>query len=165
MLLPPVDPNERFRARRRQARRRRAARRIAALTVVALAAAGLTLGARFLNERDTKSSATPETTKTGQASSKPKPQPRSYPPEMRGIHVTMALASLEGKIDQYLKLTRHGLNTLELDIKDENGDVAFRHPVVALAHRSGAAQNYYDPYEVASEVHASGVYLIGRIVV
>jgi hypothetical protein len=164
MLLPPVDPNERFRARRRQARRRRAARRIAALTVVALAAAGLTLGARFLNERDTKSTATSETNRA-QAQAKPKPQPRAYPVEMRGVHVTMALASLEGKIDEYLKLTRHGLNTLELDIKDENGDVAFRHPVVALAHKSGAAQRYYDPYEVARKAHASGVYLIGRIVV
>ena len=52
MLLEPVDPNERFRSRRRQARRRRAIRRTAALAVVALAAAGTTLGARFLTERD-----------------------------------------------------------------------------------------------------------------
>ena len=39
--------------------------------------------------------------------------------EMRGVHVTMSLASLDGKIDEYLALTKHGLNTLELDIKDE----------------------------------------------
>ena len=165
MLLEPLDPNERFRARRRQARRRRAARRIAALTVVALAAAGLTLGARFLNERDTKSSATTQEAKAAHAPAKPKPQPRSYPVEMRGVHVTMALASLDGKIDDYLKLTRHGLNTLELDIKDENGEVGFRHPAVALAHETGAARGYYDPYEVARKVHARGVYLVGRIVV
>jgi hypothetical protein len=162
MLLEPVDPNERFRARRRQARRRRAARRIAALTVVALAAAGLTLGARFLNEPGTKSGGA---TQSAQAPAKPKPQPRPYPAEMRGVHVTMALASLPGKIDDYLSLTKHGLNTLELDIKDENGDVAFRHPVVPLAHKTGAADSYYDPYEVAREAHAHGVYLIGRIVV
>ena len=165
MLLEPVDPNERFRARRRQAKRRRAARRIAALTVVALAAAGLTLGARFLNEPGTKSGATAGATQSAQAPAKPKPQPRPYPAEMRGVHVTMALASLPGKIDDYLRLTKHGLNTLELDIKDENGDVAFRHPVVPLAHKTGAADSYYDPYEVASDAHAHGVYLIGRIVV
>src|SRR5215207_4365710 len=165
MLLEPVDPNERFRARRRQARRRRAARRIAALSVVALAAAGLTLGARFLNERDTKTSATPTTTDADQTPAAPKPQPRPYPSEMRGVHITMALASLEGKVDQYLELTRHGLNTLELDIKDENGEVAFRRPVVALAHKAGAARGYYNPYEVAEKVHAQGVYLVGRIVV
>jgi hypothetical protein len=165
MLLEPVDPNERFRARRRQAKRRRAARRIAALTVVALAAAGLTLGARFLNERDTKSRTTTGGTRAAQAPAKPKPQPRPYPVEMRGVHVTMALASLEGKIDDYVELTNHGLNTLELDIKDENGEVGFRRPVVHLAHQTGAAGRYYDPYEVAREVHAHGVYLIGRIVV
>ena len=52
MLLEPVDPNERFRSRRRQARRRRAVRRTLALALVALAAAGTTLGARFLTEHD-----------------------------------------------------------------------------------------------------------------
>jgi hypothetical protein len=165
MLLEPVDPNERFRARRRQARRRRAARRIAALTVVALAAAGLTLGARFLNERDTKSRATRGSTEAAQAPAKPKRQPRAYPVEMRGVHVSIPLASLDGKIEEYLRLTNHGLNTLELDIKDENGQVGFRHPVVALAHKTGAAHPYYDPYEVAREVHARDVYLVGRIVV
>jgi hypothetical protein len=96
---------------------------------------------------------------------KPKPQPRAYPVEMRGVHVTMALASLEGKIDDYLALTRHGLNTLELDVKDENGQVGFQRPAVALARRTGAAGPYYNPHEVARAVHARGVYLIGRIVV
>jgi hypothetical protein len=164
MLLEPVDPNEKFRARRRQAGRRRAARRIAVLTVVALAAAGMTLGARFLGTRETKSpgSRPPE---RSAAPVKPKPQPRAYPVEMRGVHVTMALASLEGKIDDYLALTRDGLNTLELDVKDENGQVGFQRPAVALARQTGAAGPYYNPHEVARAVHARGVYLIGRIVV
>ena len=39
MLLEPVDPNERFRARRRQARKRRAIRRTGLLAVIALTAA------------------------------------------------------------------------------------------------------------------------------
>jgi hypothetical protein len=165
MLLEPVDPNERFRSRRRQARKRRAVRRIAALTIVALTAAALTLGARFLSVGDTKRAAEPETSKQAAAPAAPKPQPRPYPDEMRGVHVTMALASLPGKIDEYLELTESGLNTLELDIKDENGDVGFRRPVVRLAHETGAATAYYNPYTVAKQVHARGVYLIGRIVV
>jgi hypothetical protein len=165
MLLEPVDPNERFRSRRRQARKRRAARRIGALGIVAVTAAGLTLGARFLNERDTKSAASTTDAKAAQAPAKPKPQPRPYPDEVRGVHITMALASLDGKIDDYLRLTRYGLNTVELDIKDENGKVGFRQPAVPLAHKTGAAMRYYNPYEVARAVHARGVYLIGRIVV
>jgi hypothetical protein len=165
MLLEPVDPNEKFRDRRRQARKRRAVRRTLALAVVALAAAGTTLGARFLTERDTKVAGSAS---DGQASTapaaKPKPEPRPYPDEMRGVHVTMALASVPGKIDQYLAMTKHGLNTLELDVKDENGEVAFSNPRVPLARQVGAARDFYNPVEVARKAHAAGVYLIGRIV-
>ena len=166
MLLEPVDPNERFRSRRRQARRRRAIRRTAALAVVALAAAGTTLGARFLTERDARVAGAGggQTPTTQAAPAQPKPQPRPYPDEIRGVHVTMALASVPGKIDEYLSLTKHGLNTLELDVKDENGEVGFRKPKVALAREVDAAKDYYDPVEVAQKAHAAGVYLIGRIV-
>jgi hypothetical protein len=166
MLLEPVDPNERFRSRRRQARRRRAIRRTAALAVVALAAAGTTLGARFLTERDARvaGGGGGQTPTTQAAPAQPKPQPRPYPDEIRGVHVTMALASVPGKIDEYLSLTKRGLNTLELDVKDENGEVGFRKPKVALAREVGAAKDYYDPVEVAQKAHAAGVYLIGRIV-
>ena len=142
--------------------------RIAALSVVALTAAGLTLGARFLTVRDTKGAASPDASSPKPATEtkpKPKPQPRALPAEMRGVHVTMALASLDGKIDEYLGLTSEGLNTIELDIKDENGEVGFRRPAVPLAHQMGAAKRYYNPYEIAEQVHARGVYLVGRIVV
>jgi hypothetical protein len=165
MLLEPVDPNERFRARRRQARKRRAIRRIAALAVVALSAAGLTLGARFLTVRVTKAPGAGGSVPKNAAPAKPKPQPRPLPAELRGVHVTMALASLHGKISDYLSLTRDGLNALELDVKDENGEVGFRRPAVALARQTGAARRYYNPYDVAQAAHVKGVYLIGRIVV
>src|SRR5687767_1119944 len=111
MLLEPVDPNERFRARRRQHRRRIAIRRISLLAVVTLTAAGATLGARFLSEDGTSAAAREQG--PGNQSAAPsvhKPQPRPYPVEMRGVHVTMALASLDGKFDEYLALTRDGLN-------------------------------------------------------
>ncbi len=132
---------------------------------MALAAAGTTLGARFLTERDSEvAGSTGGQAPSAAGTPAPKPQPRPYPTEMRGVHVTMALASVPGKIDQYLAMTKHGLNTLELDVKDENGEVAFRKPSVPLAHQAGAARDYYDPYEVAQKAHAAGVYLIGRIV-
>jgi hypothetical protein len=141
-------------------------RRIALLSIVALTAAVLTLGARFLTVRDTKGTAAPNNPPAAtQTKAEPKPQPRALPAEMRGIHLTMALASLDGKIDEYLGLTREGLNTIELDVKDENGEVGFRRPSVPLAHETGAAKRYYDPQEVARQVHARGVYLVGRIVV
>jgi len=164
MFFEPVDPNERFRSRRQQARRRRARRRTAVVAVVALAAAATTLGARFLTERDAQPAASTTGSTATAAAAKPKPQARPYPDEIRGVHVTMALASVPGKLDDYLRLAKHGLNTVELDIKDENGEVAFRSPKVPLARQVGAAHDYYDPFEVARKAHAAGVYLIGRIV-
>ena len=37
----------------------------------------------------------------------------------------MALASLNGKLAEYLKLVDEGMNTIQLDIKDENGEIGF----------------------------------------
>lgn len=134
--------------------------------MVALAAAGTTVGARFLTERDAHvaGAGNARAATTTAAPAEPKPEPRPYPDEIRGVHVTMALASIPGKIDEYLSLTKHGLNALELDIKDENGEVGFRKPKVPLAREVGAAKDYYDPVKVAQKAHAAGVYLIGRIV-
>jgi hypothetical protein len=165
MLLEPVDPNERFRARRRQARRRIAIRRISLLAVVTLAAAGATLGARFLGEADRGAAGAQQDRSEGNPTAQaPKPEPRPYPTEMRGVHVTMALASLKGKLDEYLDLTREGLNTIELDIKDENGEIGFK-AAVPLARQIGSARTYYDAAEIVEKVRAKGVYLVGRLVV
>jgi len=86
------------------------------------------------------------------------------PEEMRGVHVTMNLASIPGKLAQYVALKRQGLNTIELDVKDENGHVGFVEGAPALARTDGAAGSYYNPRAVARQVHAAGLYLIGRVV-
>jgi len=77
----------------------------------------------------------------------------------------MMLASLEGKLAEYANLTNEGLNTIELDVKDENGTVAFSSPEAPLADQVRAADNYYNPAKVAKQLHAQGIYLIGRIAV
>ena len=89
---------------------------------------------------------------------------RPLPDEIRGVHVTMALADLPGKLDEYLALKRYGLDTVELDVKDENGEVGFVPSSVPLARAIGAARPYYQPKVVARRVHAAGLYLIGRVV-
>jgi hypothetical protein len=91
---------------------------------------------------------------------------RAYPREVRGVHVTMALAGLEGKIDEYVALKGYGLNTLEVDVKDENGKVGFVSSALPkLARTVGAAQPFFDIQTVVEKVHAAGMYLIGRVVV
>jgi hypothetical protein len=90
-------------------------------------------------------------------------QPRPLPAEVRGVHVTMALAGLTGKIEQYVAMKSDGLNAIELDVKDENGEVGF--PVnVALARKVGSARPYYNVRKVVAKIHAAGLYLVGRVV-
>jgi hypothetical protein len=162
MLQP--DPNERFRMRRQQARRRRATQRLAALAILIVAVAATALGARFLTA-DERAAGSEAPAAKPPPSAPPKPQPRALPEEMRGVHVTMALMTLQGKFDEYLGLTRYGLNTIQLDVKDENGEVAFQSADAPLARRIGAAQSYYRPRAVARRVHDRGLYLIARVVV
>jgi hypothetical protein len=157
-LFEGLDPNERFRARRAQARRRRHFRRLAALIVgvlLVIVAAGLAVGAKTNGSTKRGTAAQP-------AEQKP-PRPRPLPAEVRGVHVTMALASLPGQIDTYLKIP--GLNTLEVDVKDENGEIGFLLPATSLARKIGASKPYYKAGHLAGKTRASGVYLIGRVVV
>src|SRR6188474_12910 len=160
MLFPPIDPNERFRERRATARRRKRLRRSAAVASFLFVIAALGVGARFVgageNQQPVADLATLATT--------PASGPRTLPIELRGVHVTMALASLPGKLDEYLDLEDDGLTALELDVKDENGEVGFQAPSVPLAVSSGAAREYYEAAAVARRVHRRGIYLVGRIV-
>ena len=161
MLFPPIDPNERFRERRDAARRRKRLRRSAVLCAFFLAIGLLGVGARFVGSTESQTPVTDLAT----LAAAPGSGPRTLPIELRGVHVTMAVASLPGKLDDYLDLEHDGLTALELDVKDENGEVAFAPSSVPLATSSGAARDYYAPRDVARRVHERGIYLIGRIVV
>ena len=86
-----------------------------------------------------------------------------WPAEVRGVHVTMALASIPGKLDHYLSIP--GLTAIEVDVKDENGEVGFLLPANHLARKVGASKPYYKAGVVAGKTRAKGVYLIGRVVV
>ncbi len=160
MLFPPIDPNERFRERRATARRRKRLRRSAAVASFLFAIAVLGVGARFVGAGESQQPVTDVAT----LASTPAGGPRTLPIELRGVHVTMALASLPGKLDEYLDLERDGLTALELDVKDENGEVGFQPSAVPLALSSGAARDYYKAADVARRAHRRGIYLVGRIV-
>ena len=122
MLFPPIDPNERFRERRAAARRRKRLRGAAALGSVLVGGAAPRNGRAVRRHGAT----TPQTvTDLATLASSPSSGPRTLPIELRGVHVTMGLASLPGKLDEYLDLERDGLTALELDVKDENGEVGF----------------------------------------
>ena len=156
------DPHARSRERHRQQRRRQVRRRrtVAGCVLLALAA-GITLGARAVGGGH--ESASKGTSAVAAASQNAPVNPRrEVPDEIRGVHVTMGLASLPGKLDEYLATP--GLNAIELDVKDENGRVGFVPSSVPLARQTGAAAPYYKAKQVARQAHTHGAYLIGRIV-
>ena len=90
--------------------------------------------------------------------------PRPLPVEIRGVHVTAALASLPGKFREYVGYKRYGLNTIELDVKDEGGEIGFVASDVPLARTVGAMRPYYNPKLLVALAHRNGIYMIGRVV-
>jgi hypothetical protein len=156
-----VDASERFRERRQRARRRKRLRRAGLAAALLAVGAGIVLGASFF----TGGRGSNEPTRTVATSSKAVAMPR-VPREIRGVHMTMGLASVEGKLGEYLALRGYGLNTLELDVKDENGAIGFVSPnLPQLASDVGAARIHYDARSAARAAEQAGVYLIGRVVV
>lgn len=163
MLYGPMDPNERFRARRDQTRRTKRRRRAAVLALLLLAVIAIVMGARFVADgRPATEHASdplpPATTQVAVGS------PRPLPVEIRGVHVTGALASLPGKFREYVGYKRYGLNTIELDVKDEGGEIGFAPADVPLARTVGATRPFYNPKALVALAHRNGVYMIGRVV-
>jgi hypothetical protein len=164
MLFPPIDPNERFRARRAAARRRKRLRRGSAIGVLLGGVALLGAGAQFVSG-EPRAPASPPTSEDSALVVAAPERPRPLPVEIRGVHVTLGLASLPDKLEEYLALEQEGLTALQLDVKDENGQVGFVPRSVPLAARIGAAHPFYSPRLAARLAHERGVYLIGRVVV
>jgi len=164
MLYPSMDPNERFRARRDAVRRRKRRRRAAVAAILLFAVLALA-GGMTLAGKSGQKGATGYTVDVADDAVVVAARPRPLPVEVRGLHVTGALASLPGKLDEYAALKKHGLNTIELDVKDEGGEIGFAPAGVPLARKAGAVRSYYAPRKVASMLHRKGIYLIGRVVV
>ena len=174
-MLEPVDRHARTRARRARARRARRLRRAAA-AVVLLAAAGAA-AAMLLRPGSATDSAAPSAAPRPAAAAprvpapappatQEEPQPATarveVPEVMRGVHVTMRLAATPGRLERYLAIP--GLNTLQVDVKDESGLVAFAPASVPLVRELGASGDYYSPWRLAERVHERGVFLVGRVV-
>jgi hypothetical protein len=151
------DPNERFRERRRKALSRKRIQRTTGVIGILLAGGAVAVGARGLHSGDDPPATPAAANKKGPRHERPAP-----PAEIRGVHVTMALASLPGKLDEYTETL--GLNTIELDVKDENGEVAYHGLAPPFAKQIGSAKRYYDPVKAAKQLHEQGIYVIGRVV-
>ena len=165
MLYGQMDPNERFRARRDKIRRTKRRRRAAVLALLLLVVIALVMGARFVGENQVAKSPAGTAAAQGAApATRVAGSPRPLPVEIRGVHVTGALASLPGKFREYVGYKRYGLNTIELDVKDEGGEIGFVPAGVPLARTVGATRPFYDPKALVALAHKHGIYVIGRVV-
>jgi hypothetical protein len=143
--------------RRRQVRRRR-------LTALGILAA-LAVVAVFGLTRLFTSSAGASVSLVAVGNVVPKTAFRTpLPEEIRGVHITGPLMSLPGKYAQYLALKKDGLNTVEIDLKDESGNVSFVKGAPAIARHDGAARAYFNPAGAVARAHKAGIYVIGRVV-
>jgi len=85
-------------------------------------------------------------------------------PDTRAVHVTAAGWADPAIREQVIDLARTGrINAVQLDIKDEGGEVGYT-SAVPLAKRVGAIGGYYDAKTALDELHGLGVRVIGRIV-
>ena len=88
---------------------------------------------------------------------------RTMPAFTRGIHVSAPWAGQPGNLDSVLSTP--GLNLIQLDVKDEGGEVSglgARTP--ALAVHAGAMRDYYDLAHITRLAHDRHIWVVARIV-
>ena len=162
-IASDIDYSELRRRRREERKRQVRRRRLSALGVLTLLAAAALFGLAKLVSGVT-AGATSVLLEPAASAMPASTFRRATPEEIRGIHITGPLMSLPGKFKQYLALKKNGLNTVEVDLKDESGNVSFERGAPAIARTDGAARAYFNLRKAAQQAHAAGVYLIGRVV-
>ena len=150
---------------RRTHRRRRAAALASVAVVVCVAAGAWTsLGGgnqrRVPVDQSLQKKQQPTVAPPKVVSSNHVPMPRF----VRGVHISLGIAASTSRMNEFMNLTSKGLNTLEIDVKDENGEVGYTVGAPALARKIGATRNYYDAKKLVADAHAAGIYVIGRVV-
>jgi hypothetical protein len=85
-------------------------------------------------------------------------------PGMRAVHMSAMAWTSATLRDPVLAMARAGqIDTVQLDIKDESGEVGYQSRV-PLAQQIGATRGHYDAAAVVSQLHDAGVRVVGRLV-
>ncbi|MGZ3144528.1 putative glycoside hydrolase [Lentzea chajnantorensis] len=85
-------------------------------------------------------------------------------PGMRAVHMSAAGWSAEVLREPVLQMIKERrIDTVQLDIKDESGEIGYRSQV-PLAGEIGATRDYYDAKATVDELHRLGVRVVGRLV-
>ncbi|MCG8919810.1 hypothetical protein L6E12_28950 [Actinokineospora sp. PR83] len=85
-------------------------------------------------------------------------------PGMKAVHMTAMAWTSDALREPVLQMAREGrINTIQLDIKDESGEVGYQSQV-PLAREIGATRSHYDAKAVVDQLHQAGVRVVGRLV-
>jgi hypothetical protein len=85
-------------------------------------------------------------------------------PGMRAVHMTALGWTAASLREPVLRLAAEGkIDTVQLDIKDESGEIGYRSRV-PLAQQIGATRDHYDAKAVVDQLHAAGLRVVGRLV-
>ena len=85
-------------------------------------------------------------------------------PMTRGVHVTaVAWTNPQLHAEVQSLIDNKQINTVELDLKDEAGEVGYDSNV-AVANEVGAVKNRYVLTKAVADLHAQGVRVVGRVV-
>jgi hypothetical protein len=146
-------------------------RRAIAVAVLAVPIAAFVFAGRFPSDSkkaDTRQASAVATTAAAAPATTADPGPTRFPApsEVRAAHFSMYLANDQNAVQKYIDAydADKGLNAVELDIKNENGDIGFTEDMPSLAVKSGSAHDFYEPRVVVDQFHQAGLYVIGRIV-
>ena len=158
------------RVEREQMRKVYRKRRAIAVAVLALPIAGFVFAGKFPS--DSKKPSAPATAPATTAAAAPAttasagPVRFAEPSEVRAAHFSMYLANDQNAVSKYISAydENSGLNAVQLDIKNENGDIGFTEDMPSLAIKSGSAHDFYEPRVAVDQFHQAGFYVIGRIV-
>lgn len=151
-------------AARTQQRRRRMIAVALLLLPVAIAAFAFTWSRS--NPPAKKAKAAPSSTTPSQSAAEQAVGGRvAMPDHIRGVHVTSYAVATPSLYEPIITQAdpKVGMNAIQIDVKDERGELAFSTPI-PLANKSGAQQDIYDPVKVLRRAHAAGLYTIARIV-
>ncbi|WP_282771326.1 putative glycoside hydrolase [Saccharomonospora viridis] len=85
-------------------------------------------------------------------------------PGMKAVHLTASAWASPELREPVLDMVREGrIDTVQLDIKDESGQIGYASQV-PLAQRIGANTGLYDAREALDVLHSEGVHVVGRLV-
>jgi hypothetical protein len=85
-------------------------------------------------------------------------------PGMRAVHMSaMGWTSATLREPVLRMAAEKRIDTVQLDIKDENGEIGYLSQV-PLATEIGATRDHYDAKAVVDELHATGLRVVGRLV-